>query len=412
MRTVVLIATLDTKHEECAHLQRRLTARGCHTLVVDTGVLGTPGFAADVDRAAVAEAGGADLAGLAAAGDLQAAVAAMGRGAAAVVRRLREEERLDAVLALGGSCGTTIATEAMRALPLGVPKVMVSTMASGNTRPYVGTSDITMVHSVVDVAGLNAVSIPVLDNAAAATAGMVTAPRSAPAGTRPLIGASMIGLTTAAVDGLRARLEAEGYDVLVFHGNGSGGRSLEALASQGLLVGVADLTPTELADDLLGGVCSAGPDRLTAAGARGLPQVVSLGGLDMVMFGQRASVPARYAGRLLHSHHANVTLMRTSVADCAELGRRLARKLNAARGPVSLHLPADGLSRLSEPGGAFHDPRADAALVSALTSALSPAVTVHRSGLRLNDPAFGAAMADDLARLCRTSPAAPATPAP
>lgn len=412
MPVIVVIGALDTKHQEYAHLSARLKKHGCEVLLLDAGVRGSPGIPADIDRRAVAKAGGGDLDTLVADGDRCTGVDVMGRGAAEIVKQLHGEGRLDGVLALGGSGGTTIATQAMRALPLGVPKVMVSTMASGDTRPYVGASDITMTYPVVDIAGLNAVSLPVLDNAAAAVAAMAAVPRERPPDGRPLVAASMIGLTTPGVDALRHRLDELGFDTLVFHATGIGGRSLESLARDGAVAAVADLTPTELADDLAGGVCSAGPDRLTAAGARGIPQVVSLGGLDMVMFGHEKSMPRSYGSRVLHRHNASVTLMRTTAEECAELGRRMARKLNAARGPVTLFVPADGLSLLSETGQPFHDPVADQALVDVLLAALDDSVTVRRPGLRLNDPALGAAMADELHALYMTNAVPGATQHP
>jgi uncharacterized protein (UPF0261 family) len=285
--TIVLLGTLDTKGAEYAFLGDRLRSLGVDFLVVDVGVLGQPPFAADVTREEVAAAAGADARELAEACDRGAAVTAMAQGAEAVVRRLHDEGRLDGILALGGSGGTALATQAMRVLPVGVPKLMVSTMASGDTRPYVGAVDVTMMYSVVDVAGLNAISERILANAAAAIAGMAgVEPPEHEAG-KPLIGATMFGVTTPCVTAARERLEELGYEVLVFHATGTGGQSMEALARGGFLVGVLDVTTTELADDLVGGVLSAGPDRLEAAGDAGLPQVVSLGALDMVNFGPR-----------------------------------------------------------------------------------------------------------------------------
>ena len=292
MKTVVLLGTLDTKGEEYAFLRERLHEQGVGSLLVDVGVY-EPQLEADVGNEEVARAGGAELAELAAAGDRGAAVAAMALGAIEVVRRLHESGRLDAVLALGGSGGSTIATAAMRALPVGVPKLMVSTLASGDTRPYVGASDLTMMYSVVDVAGVNSLSARIMANAAAAAAGMTRA-SSPPLATRPLVAASMFGVTTPCVTAARERLAELGYEVLVFHATGAGGRSLELLAAGGFFAGVLDVTTTELADELVGGVLSAGPDRLEAAGAAGVPQVVSLGALDMVNFGPPETVPERF----------------------------------------------------------------------------------------------------------------------
>src|SRR6185503_7629349 len=325
------------------------------------------GPAADVSADQVAAAGGARRAALAAAGDRSAAMAAMRAGVLAVVTELHRTGRLDGILAIGGSGGASLAAPAMQALPVGVPKLIVSTMAAGDTRPYVGESDIAMLYPVVDIAGLNRLSRQVLGNAAAAMAGMVAANAGrgeaarAAGEERPLIGATMFGVTTPCVTAARERLEAMGYEVLVFHATGTGGRAMEGLVRSGFLAGVLDATTTELADELVGGVLSAGPDRLTAAGELGIPQVVSLGALDMVNFGPRETVPAQFRGRRLYEHNATVTLMRTSVDECRELGRVLASKLNAATGPLSVFISRGGVSMIDVPGGAFHDPAADAA---------------------------------------------------
>ena len=346
-------------------------------------------------REEVAAAADEDHGALAAAGDRGAATAAMGRGAAALLTRLHAEGRLHGVLGIGGSGGTSIVTSAMRALPVGVPKLMVSTVASGDTRPYVGAVDVTMMYSVVDIAGINSISARILSNAAGAIAGMVQA--SVPElEHRPLVGASMFGVTTPGVTRARERLEELGYEVLVFHATGTGGQSMEALVAGGFLSGVLDMTTTELADDLVGGVLSAGPDRLEAAGAAGLPQVVSLGALDMVNFGPRETVPARFEDRTLYVHNPTVTLMRTSPEECRELGRRVGRKLSAARGPTALFVPLKGVSMIATPGQPFHDPVADEALRAGLAETLKPQVEVHDLDLDVNDERFAVAMANRL----------------
>jgi uncharacterized protein (UPF0261 family) len=277
---------------------------------------------------------------------------------------------------------------------------MVSTMASGDTRPYVGGADVTMTYSVVDIAGINAVSERVLRNAAAAVAAMagVEPPRH---DSRPRIAATMFGVTTPCVTRARERLEELGYEVLVFHATGAGGRSLEALARDGFLVGVLDVTTTELADELVGGTRSAGPERLEAAGEAGLPQVVSLGALDMVNFGPPDSVPERFRGRNLYPHNPSVTLMRTTPDECRELGRRLGAKLAASRGPTALYVPLRGVSSLAVAGGPFYDPQADDALRAGLRETLSGSVEVHELELDLNDPALADSMAERLDRLIR-----------
>jgi len=398
MATVVLLGTLDTKGSEYEFLRGQLHAHGVDVMLVDVGSGGAPLVEPDVGAAEVAAAAGAELSALTDRGE---AVETMARGAEAVVRRLHEEGRLQGILAVGGSGGTSIATQAMRALPVGVPKLMVSTMASGDTRPYVGAVDIAMMYSVVDIAGINAISERILANAAAAIAAMAQVEVPARAEARPLIGATMFGVTTPCVTHARERLEELGYEVLVFHATGTGGQSMEALARGGYFVGVLDATTTELADELVGGVLSAGPERLEAAGELGLPQVVSLGALDMVNFGPPDTVPERFRSRNLYEHNPTVTLMRTTPDECRELGRTIGRKLSAARGPVALFVPLRGVSMIAVEGGPFHDPAADEALREGLRETLSDAVEVHELDLDINDPAFAEAMANRLHELVR-----------
>jgi uncharacterized protein (UPF0261 family) len=325
----------------------------------------------------------------------------MAAGSEEVVKGLHAEGRLDGILALGGSGGSSIATRAMRALPVGVPKLMVSTVASGDTRPYVGAVDVTMMYSVVDIAGVNRISARIMANAAAAIAGMAQA-SVPPLDERPLVAATMFGVTTPCVTRARERLDELGYEVLVFHATGAGGQSLEALAGGGFLAGVLDVTTTELADELVGGVLSAGPDRLEAAGAAGVPQVVSLGALDMVNFGPRETVPAAFEGRNLYVHNETVTLMRTTPEECAELGRRIGRKLAAATGPTVLFVPLGGVSMIAVEGQPFHDAAADDALRAGLAETIG-SVEVHERAEDVNDPAFAVAMADRLDELIRAS---------
>lgn len=398
MPTVVLIGTLDTKGLEYDYLRARLREAGCEVLLVDVGVRGEPLARPDITREAVARAANTELATLAEAGERGAAIEVMARGAAAVALDLFGQGRLHAVLGLGGSGGSTLVSQAMRALPVGVPKLLVSTMASGDTRPYVGAVDVTMMYSVVDIAGINQVSERILSNAAAAAAGMAHsyATFQPAASGRPLITATMFGVTTPCVTAARERLEALGYEVLVFHATGAGGRSMEALIDAGYIAGSLDITTTEWADELVGGVLSAGPERLEAAGRRGIPQVVSLGALDMVNFGPLDSIPQRFQHRNLYRHNASVTLMRTTPEECAELGAIVARKLSAARGPVALFVPLRGVSMIAVEGQPFHDPAADAALIGALKTHLGPNVELHELDLAINDPPFAQAMAERL----------------
>jgi uncharacterized protein (UPF0261 family) len=396
MATVVLLGTLDTKGEEYDFLRRKVREEGVDVLLVDTGILGVPLAEPDVSREEVAEAAGADARELAESGDRGAAVEAMARGAAEIVKELHAQGRLDAVLALGGSGGTAIATQAMRELPVGVPKLMVSTMASGDTRPYVGAVDITLMYSVVDIAGLNPISERILGNAAAAAAGMARSQGPQAEAEKPLVGATMFGVTTPSVTEARKRLEELGYEVLVFHATGTGGQSMEALMRSGFITASLDITTTELADELVGGVLSAGPDRLEAAGELGIPQVVSLGALDMVNFGPFETVPAEFRDRLLYKHNPTVTLMRTTPEECATLGRVIAEKLNQARGPLTVFVPLKGVSLIATEGQVFYDPAADEALFGALREHLDPDFDLRELDLDINDPAFAQAMADRL----------------
>ncbi len=406
MATVVLLGTLDTKGREYAFLRDEIRANSdCDVLMVDAGVLGEPRTGADISRDEVAAAAGTTIAGLAAANDRGAAVAAMAEGAARIVTQLFEEGRLQGILGLGGSGGSSLVTHAMRALPVGVPKLMVSTVASGDTRPYVGALDITMMYSVVDIEGINQVSRRIMGNAAGAIAGMAAAYARPHATTeeRPLIGATMFGVTTPSVTHAREVLESQGYEVLVFHATGAGGQSMEALAEGGFLAGVLDITTTEMADELVGGIFSAGPDRLETAGWNGIPQVVSLGALDMVNFGPRNSVPEKFEGRNLYVHNPTITLMRTTPEECAELGRQIARKLSAATGPVALFIPRGGVSAIATEGGVFHDPAADAALIDTLLAELGDNVEVHDLEYDINDERFSTAMATRLAEMVTES---------
>jgi uncharacterized protein (UPF0261 family) len=401
MATVVLLGTLDTKGKEYAFLRDRLHEQGVDTLLVDAGVLGEPLVEPDVGRADVAAAAGADVRALAEAGDRGAAVATMARGASELVRRLQAEGRLDGILGLGGSGGSALVTEAMRALPVGVPKLMVSTVASGDTRPYVGSTDVTMTYSVVDIAGVNELSARIMANAAGMIAGAVRAQTPELGEERkPLVVASMFGVTTACVTAARERLEELGYEVLVFHQTGAGGGSMEELLKAGYIAGSLDVTTTELCDELVGGVFPAVPERVESAGAAGIPQVVSLGALDMVNFGPMETVPERFRERTLYVHNPTVTLMRTSPDECAELGRRLARKLNGATGATALFVPLRGVSAIATEGQPFHDPEADEALLTTLAEHVDTTVVeVHELDTDVNDPAFATAMANRLHEL-------------
>jgi uncharacterized protein (UPF0261 family) len=408
--TVLVIATLDTKGEEAQYICQCLAARGVSAMVMDCGVLGDPSFPPDISRSDVAAAGGITIADLIAETDRGHSIAVMAQGAAVLARQVCNQQRAAGVISIGGSAGTTIGTAAMRALPIGTPKLMVSTTASGDTRPYVGTKDICMMYSIVDIAGLNAVSRRVLANAAAAIAGMVQG-NSEPAmsdSARPIVAATMFGVTTPCVTEARHILEAAGYDVLVFHATGTGGEAMEGLIRDGYVQAVLDITTTELADDLVGGVFSAGPNRLEAAGETGVPQVVCPGALDMVNFGPVNSVPERFQSRRLYVHNPTVTLMRTTPEECARLGQIVARKLNRSRGPVLFLLPLRGFSAIDTEGKPFYWPEADRAFIDALRSNLASHIELVEMDTDINDPAFARATAQGLIRLHGLAPKAAA----
>jgi uncharacterized protein (UPF0261 family) len=397
MRTVLLAGTLDTKGPEYGYVRDRLRARGLDVLVMDLGVLGEPPFAPDVTASDVARAGGADLAALRAARARGPAIDAMLRGACALVPRLHADGRVQGMLGLGGSGGTAMITAAMRALPIGVPKLMVSTMASGQTAPYVDVSDLTLMPSVIDIAGLNPLSRRILANAAAAVAGMVEqAPIERDDPPRPLLAATMFGVTTPCVTAARRALEAAGYDVLVFHATGTGGRAMESLIDSGYITGVLDVTTTEWCDEVVGGVLAAGPDRHGAAARRGIPQVVSTGALDMVNFHAIDSVPARFLGRTFYRHTPEVTLMRTTADENRVIARRIAAQLARSTAPVTVVLPLGGVSMIDAPGQPFHDPAADRALFETLREALPPQVRWVEVDAHINDPAFAEALVREM----------------
>jgi uncharacterized protein (UPF0261 family) len=402
MTAVALVGTLDTKGADFAFLASRLRAAGTEVIVVDAGTGDPSGLSPDVDGDTVAAAAGTSRAELRARDDRGHAVTAMGRGAATIVAGLVAEGRVGGVLGAGGSGGSSIAAQVMARLPLGLPKLLVSTMASGDVSVYVGAKDVAIMYSVTDVAGVNRISAMVLANAAAAMAGMVAARSQSTSDIpeRPVVAATMFGVTTPAVDAARARLTELGYEVLVFHATGAGGRALESLAAERLIDGVLDLTTTELADDLVGGVLSAGPSRLTAAGAAGVPQVIGPGALDMVNFGPPDTVPERFGGRLFFEHNPTVTLMRTTAAEMSELGTRVGRKAATAAGPTEVFWPDRGVSALDADGQPFRDADADEACRVSLERELKAAgQALRRIDAHVNDPVFATAMADRLHQL-------------
>jgi uncharacterized protein (UPF0261 family) len=395
MATIAVLGTLDTKGREHAFVAQQIQARGHATLLIDVGTGGESTVAPDITRHDVAAAGGLDLASVMSRGDRGECVTAMAEAVPRILERLVAERRMQGVIALGGGGGTAIASAAMRVLPIGFPKLIVSTLASGNTAAYVGTSDIAMMPAVVDVQGLNRISRTILTRAAGAICGMVEMD-IATGDDKQLVVASVFGNTTGCIEAALPLLEQAGYEVLVFHATGTGGRAMETLIASGLVAGVLDVTTTELADELVGGVLSAGPGRLDAAARYGVPAVVAPGCLDMVNFGERQTVPAAFAGRNFYMHNPQVTLMRTSPDECAALGSLVAMKVNASRGPVSVFIPRRGISVISVAGGPFHDPQADAALFHALESGLRSGVSCTSLDCEINDPAFARACVEAL----------------
>ncbi|NOY42910.1 MAG: UPF0261 family protein [Planctomycetes bacterium] len=401
MATIAVLGTLDTKGHEHAFVADLIREHGHKPLLIDVGTAAAPQVKPDISREEIASAGGVALPQLMARADRGECVSAMSQAAPKLLEQLLGEGRIDGVISLGGGGGTAIASAAMRILPIGFPKLIVSTLASGNTAHYVGTKDITMMPSIVDVAGLNRISKMIFQRAAGAICGMVEA-TVASSDDRPLIIASMFGNTTDCVNAAIPVLEQAGYEVLIFHATGTGGRAMESLIESGLVAGVLDITTTEWADELVGGVLSAGPGRLDAAGKAGVPAIVVPGCLDMVNFGERESIPENFAHRKFYVHNPQVTLMRTSPEECRELGRVLAQKINAYTAPVTVLLPRQAISVISAEGQPFYDPQADSALFDALTSTLRDGVEVRSMDCEINARPFAIACAEALLENLRT----------
>jgi uncharacterized protein (UPF0261 family) len=399
---VYAVATMDTKGRELAFVAERLRIAGVAVVTIDVGTKGPPKVPADVDRSTVAGYHPTDSGRTAALShcDRGQAITAMGEALVAFLRREHVQGKVAGVIGIGGSGGSALITPAMRGLPIGLPKLMVSTVASGNTAPFVGCSDIALLPSVVDVAGINAVSRRVLGNAAGAMAGMVQN-QTAIVGEKPTIAMTMFGVTTPCVAAVRADLEARGFDCLVFHATGTGGQAMEELVEAGLIQGVLDITTTEVADRLVGGVLPCGPDRFAAIIEAKIPFVLSLGALDMVNFGAVETVPAQFRDRRLHVHNAFVTLMRTTADENRRCAQWIAEKLNRASSPFRILIPENGISALDAPGQPFHDPEADQALFDELERAVRPAPgrEIRRVPFHINDAQFARALVDEFLSL-------------
>lgn len=393
-KTVCLIGTFDTKGLEFQFLKNQIESEGISTLTINAGILSEPLLKPDISAEDLARASGTSLDELRQEADRGNSIATMAEGAAKIVTQLWDEKKINSIISLGGSAGTTIATTAMRTLPVGTPKVMVSTLASGDTSPYVGTKDITMVYSVVDIAGINSISRQILTNAANAIVGMTTKElQLTNQGDKPLIATTMFGVTTPCVTKARETLEKNGYEVLVFHATGTGGRAMEDLIRSGFIAGVLDATTTELADELVGGILSAGPHRLEAAGEVGIPQVIAPGALDMVNFAGPNTIPEKFQDRTFYQHNPTVTLMRTTVEENAKLGEIMAKKLNRAKSPTTIVIPSKGVSAIDKDGQPFHDPEAIQAWTKSLQSNLDQKVNLIETQSHINDDEFAEKLA-------------------
>lgn len=397
-KTIAIIGTLDTKGAEFAYLKAEIEKRGLRTLTINVGIF-DPLYEPEVSAAQVALAGGAELADLAAKKDRGEAMSVMTRGVGLVVKKLYDEGKFQGVISMGGGGNTIIATSAMRLLPMGLPKVMVSTVAGGDVSGYVGISDIIMMPAIVDVAGLNRISRTVFTNAAGAICGMVTSEVESSTEEKPLIAASMFGNTTPAVNQARQILEENGYEVLVFHATGTGGKTMESLVRDGFFSAVLDITTTEWADEVCGGVLSAGPERLSAAAEQGVPQVVVPGCIDMCNFWAPETVPERYKDRIFYQWNPNITLMRTTPDENARMGHAFAERLNKARGPVTVLIPLKGYSQIDLQGKPFYWPEANQAFVDALRADLRPDIPIVEIDTDINDPVFSAKAAQTLLEL-------------
>lgn len=396
-KKVVVLGTLDTKGLELGYVRDIINKAGLETIVINVGILGDPSFIPEISNYDVAQAAGTELNSLIARNDRGEAIETMMLGAGKIVEQLEMVGEISGIISLGGSAGTTIGTYAMQKLPIGIPKLMVSTLASGDTRPYVGEKDITMMYSVVDISGLNSLSYKILTNAANALIGMVKGEMPSEKTERPLVAATMFGVTTPCVTKAREYLEQKGYEVLVFHATGAGGKAMESLIQSGFIKGVLDVTTTEWCDELVGGVLSAGPERLEAAAKAGIPQVVSTGALDMVNFGSIDTVPEKFKNRNLYKHNATVTLMRTTAEENVELGRIIAGKLNMSRGKTALFLPLKGVSAIDAEGQPFYGPEEDKALFDSLRLNIDKnKIELREMNVNINDPTFAAAMAEKL----------------
>jgi uncharacterized protein (UPF0261 family) len=398
-KKVIIVGTMDTKGAEFSFVNDIIKGQGVETLIIDAGIF-EPKLKPDVSNEEVCKASGHDLEKLREVNDRGTNVKAMSEGAAVIVHQLLKDGVIGGVISLGGTGGSSIAARVMKDVPVGIPKVLVSTVAAGDVSPYVGVKDIMMMYSIVDVAGLNNVLREVLTNASLAIAGIVKNKKPIPASTKPLIGATMFGVTTPCVTTAREFLETKGYEVVVFHATGAGGKSLEALTESGYFKGILDITTTEWCDELVGGVLGAGPDRLNAAALNEIPQVVSVGALDMVNFGPVDTVPAKFEGRNFYEHNATVTLMRTTTEENKQLGEIIGKKVSQSVGKTAFFIPLKGVSMIDADGMPFEGKEEDKALFNALRENIDTSkVELIEMDNNINDDEFALAMAKKLIEL-------------
>ena len=392
-KTICVIGAFDTKGEDHAFLRQEILKLGCQVLTINIGVLGTTTlFPVDFEAKDVLKAGGIDLGGIRAQGDKGAAMKAYDQAAPRLVRELYDQGKFDGIIGMGGSGGSSIIASAMRSIPIGLPKVLVSTVASGDVSFYVRGKDITMIPSIVDVAGLNRISRLIYARAAGAICGMAQNEPPQSREDRPIITASMFGNTTDCVNACGKALNDRGFEVLVFHATGAGGRAMETSVADGLVEGVLDITTTEWADELCQGVFSAGPERLDAPGQRGIPHLIVPGCVDMANYGAPSTVPEKFrqAKRLFYEWNPSVTLMRTNADENRQMGEIFAKKANAATGPVAFLIPLRGVSMLDGDGQPFCDREADRAIFDAIKANVKPGIPIVEVDLNINDPAFAA----------------------
>jgi uncharacterized protein (UPF0261 family) len=401
MKTVVIVGALDTKGQEFAFVKNLIEKQGLSTLVVDFGIMNEPTIKPDIRREEVAKAGGGCLEDIRLGKRKDEGMKTMAAGLAVIVRRLYDEGKLDGILGMGGGSGTAIATTGMRALPVGVPKVMVSTIAGGNVRNFVGTKDIVMIPSVVDVAGINRISSKIYTNAAGAIVGMLQVEAPSTDREKPLIAASMFGNTTPCINQARKVLEDNGYEVLIFHATGMGGRTMETMITDGYFTGILDVTTTELADEVCGGIASAGPERGMAAPRAGIPAIIAPGCVDMVNFGALDSIPEKYRNRNIYQWTPSATLMRTNAEENRLIGEMIAAAANAATAAITIMIPLMGVSMLDSIGSAFWDPEADKACYDAIKENLNPGIPIIEMDNNINDPPFANKLAVTLLDMLR-----------